>query len=130
MANNTARTLAGIDISVLDHDTVTVETLRADADTHPITVVQQTVGELYTAAAAAKVERLRTGLAEYDDEDVLAQGAAAFIDAAAVLRCLADKLGDHELSVRDRWARLAEDLTTAAGALSLAADQTTGGRAR
>lgn len=130
MANNTGRTLAGIDISVLDHDTVTVETLRADADRHPITVAEQTVSELYTAAAAAEVERLCTGLAEYDHDDVLVQGSAAFIDAAAVLRCLADKLGDREPSVRDRWARLAENLTREAGALTLAADQLTGGRDR
>ena len=125
-----SRTLAGIDISVLDHPTVTVDALRADAAAHPITIAERTVSELYTAAAAAEVQRLRSGFAEHDDIDVLTQGAAAFIDAAAVLRCLADKLGDRERAVRARWARLADDLTREAGALTLTSDRVTAGRAR
>ncbi|MFP5379939.1 MAG: hypothetical protein ACLGHP_09365 [Vicinamibacteria bacterium] len=128
MTNPTSRTLAGIDISVLDRSTVTVDTLHADAAEHPVTVTEQTLGELYVAAAAAAAERLRTGLAEHDVEDVLARGSAAFVNAAAVLRCLTDTLGAAEPAVRERRRQLAADLTTEAGALALAADQMAAGR--
>lgn len=123
MSDHATRTLAGIDISVLDNQTVTVDTLHADAADHPVTLAEQTISELYTAAAAAEAERLRTGLAERDVDDFLAQGSAAFVNAAAVLRCLTDKLRDREPAVRERWKQLAADLTREAGALALAADQ-------
>lgn len=128
MSNHVSRTLAGIDISVLDKSTVTVDTLHTDAADHPVTLTEQTLSELYVAAAAAEAARLRTGLAEHDVEDVLTHGSAAFVNAAAVLRCLTDTLGAADPAIRERQRQLAADLTTEAGALALAADQMAAGR--
>ena len=124
MTDQPPRTLAGIDVSVLDQEVLTIADLRVDAAQHPVTLAAQTVCELYSDAASRRIDQTVPYLeALAEDGSALTDGSSALVDAAAVLRCMSAHAGDQHVEETERWRRLADDLAQIAGAFQLAGDR-------
>ena len=118
----TPRSVAAVDVPVLDSPTMTVSDLFADA-AGITTSAANTVSELFTAQADAIAAAATAALADTTAPVALVQGAAALVDAAGTLRFLAEHVGPAHPPTRERWQQLAAELTRDAGALMLTRDQ-------
>jgi hypothetical protein len=113
------RLVDGVDVSVLDRQVVTLANLHADAATHTFVIPGRTVCELYAAKADATMDDLAALVAQASDATVLAQTAAALVDAGAFLRHLAARAPGPTAA---RWRTLTGELASVAGGMLPAQD--------